>query len=157
MAAVVRKARPGDATEVARLFHETVHQVNAADYTPAQCQAWSPKIKPDTYWKRRFRKHQAFVAVDGDSVVGFAELDAEGYIDAFFVHRSMQRKGVGRQLMLALFQASRAKGLTRLSADVSITAEPFFRAMGFQLIRRTKRFYRNQIFRQYRMVRILRR
>lgn len=157
MQVTVRKVRAEDAAEVARLFHETVHRVNVADYSPSQLQAWSPKIRPASFWKRRFRQHLTLVAIADDTLVGFAELDPRGYIGAFFVHHNQQRQGVGRQLMLALFKAARARGLTRLNADVSITAQPFFRHMGFQLLRRTKRFYRNQVFRQYRMVRSLRR
>ena len=157
MQVAIRKARAEDAVAIARLFHETVHRVNAADYSPSQLQAWSPEVRPASFWKRRFRKHQVLVAAADDAVVGFAELDARGYIDAFFVHHQSQRQGVGRQLMLALFQAARAQGVTRLRADVSITAYPFFRQMGFQLAKRTKRFYRNQVFRQYQMIRSLRR
>ncbi len=157
MQVAIRKARAEDAAAVARLFHETVHRVNAIDYTPSQLHAWSPKIRPDSFWRQRFRKHQVIVAIADHTLAGFAELGADGYIDAFFVHHRLQHKGVGRQLMLALFQAARARRVSRLSADVSITALPFFQNMGFQLARRTKRFYRNQVFRQYHMVRSLRR
>lgn len=154
---LIRKARADNAAAVARLFHETVHRVNAADYTPLQLQAWSPRLRPEAFWRRRFRKHQVFVAIAGDSLVGFVELGDDGYIEAFFVHHGYQHQGVGRQLMQALFQVARAQGTARLHADVSVTARPFFQQMGFQLVRRTKRFYRNQVFRQYRMARSLRR
>lgn len=153
----VRRARPGDAAAVARLFHETVHRVNAADYTPAQLQAWSPDIKPETFWRKRFRQHQVLVAVFRDELAGFAELRANGYIESFFVHHRLQHQGVGRQLMQSLFQQARAQGLRRLSADVSMTAKPFFQRMGFRVERRTMRYYRGQVFRQYQMVRLLRR
>lgn len=157
MQVAIRKAGAEDASAVARLFHETVHRVNAADYTPSQLQAWSPRIRPDSFWRQRFRRHQVFVAVTSETVVGFVELGAEGYIEALFVHHRFQQQGVGRQLMRALFQVARAQGNVRLSADVSVTARPFFQQMGFQLARRTKRFYRNRVFRQYQMVRNMRR
>lgn len=157
MQVVIRKASAKDAGEVARLFHETVHRVNAADYASLQLQAWSPRIMPDSFWRKRFRRHLTLVAIADDTLLGFAELDANGYIDAFFVHHRTQRQGVGRQLMRALFQAARAQRSTRLSADVSITARPFFQHMGFRLVRRTRRIYRNRVFRQYKMARSLRR
>lgn len=152
----IRRARPEDAAEVARLFHETVHRINAADYTPAQLQAWSPEIRPEAFWRKRFRKHKVLVAITQDRLAGFAELDANGYIESFFIHHRLQHQGVGRQLMQALFQLARTLGLHRLSADVSITAKAFFQRMGFRVVRRTKRYYRNQVFRQYQMVRLLR-
>lgn len=157
MQVAIRKARADDAVAVARLFHETVHRVNAADYTPSQLQAWSPRVRPEAFWRRRFRQHQVFVAIAGDTLAGFVELGSDGYIEAFFVHYGYQHQGVGRQLMQVLFQTARTQGIARLNADVSITARPFFQRMGFQLVRRTKRFYRNQVFRQYRMARSVRR
>ncbi len=157
MQVAIRKARAEDASAVARLFHETVHRVNVADYTPSQLQSWSPRIRPDSFWRQRFRQHQVFVAVTNETVVGFVELGSHGYIEALFVHHRFQHQGVGRQLMLALFQVARAQKEVRLSADVSVTARPFFQLMGFQLVRRTKRFYRNRVFRQYQMVRNMRR
>ncbi len=157
MAVVIRRARAEDAAAVARLFHETVHRVNAADYTPAQLQAWSPAIKPEAIWRQRFRRHQVLVAVVDDVLAGFIELGVNGYIESLFVHHRLQRQGIGRQLMQALYRLARAQGLRRLSADVSITARPFFERMGFQHVRRTKRYYRNRVFRQYQMVKLLRR
>lgn len=157
MPVAIRKFCAEDAAAVARLFHETVHRVNAADYTPSQLRAWSPAIRPDAFWRRRFRQHRVLVAVVGETLAGFVEWRADGYIEAFFVHHAFQRQGVGRLLMLALFQAARGQGIASLRADVSITAQPFFRSMGFQLVRRSKRFYRNRVFRQYRMDRSLRR
>ncbi len=35
-----------------------------------------------------------------------------------------------------------------LHADVSITAEPFFRHMGFRIVRRQTKIYRNRAFQQ---------
>lgn len=157
MAISIRGASATDAAEVARLFHETIHRVNAADYTPAQLQAWSPTIKTAAFWRRRFRKYHVIVAMFDDTLAGFAELGSNGYIESLFVHHRLQRQGVGRELMMAIFQLARKRGLRRLSADVSVTARPFFERMGFRVARRTKRFYRNQIFRQYQMVRVIRR
>ena len=37
----VRRYREGDLAEVAELFYETVHSVNAADYTEEQLSAWT--------------------------------------------------------------------------------------------------------------------
>lgn len=157
MAVVVRRAVAADAAAVARLFHETVHRVNAADYSPAHLSAWSPGVRPAAWWRRRFRGHQVLVALHEDTLAGFAELGANGYIESFFVHANLQRQGIGRQLMQALFQLARSQGVRRLSADVSITARPFFRRMGFQVVRLKMRLYRNRVFRQYQMKRVLRR
>ena len=42
----------------------------------------------------------------------------------------------------------RTRGMRCLRADVSITAEPFFRRMGFGVVRRQIKIYRNLAFKQ---------
>ena len=37
----LRKYRPQDCAEITRLFYDTVHTVNAADYTEEQLDAWA--------------------------------------------------------------------------------------------------------------------
>ena len=39
----IRKYRPEDLPEIARLFEETIRQVNAGDYTKEQIQAWASR------------------------------------------------------------------------------------------------------------------
>ena len=55
-----------------------------------------------------------------------ADLQASGYIDQFFVAGAYARRGAARALMAHLHQAAGSRGITRLFADVSLTAEPFF-------------------------------
>ena len=38
---LLRAYRPGDCREMAALFYDTVHTVNARDYTPEQLDAWA--------------------------------------------------------------------------------------------------------------------
>ncbi len=47
-----------------------------------------------------------------------------------------------------LERVARYRGMMHLHADVSITAEPFFRHIGFRVLRRQAKFYRNRTFKQ---------
>jgi putative acetyltransferase len=38
----VRKFKSGEELELWQLFHDTIHQVNKADYTTEQIMAWPP-------------------------------------------------------------------------------------------------------------------
>lgn len=78
MPVAIRKFCAEDAAAVARLFHETVHRVNAADYTPSQLRAWSPAIRPDAFWRRRFRQHRVLVAVVGETLAGLSNGEPMG-------------------------------------------------------------------------------
>jgi putative acetyltransferase len=97
---------------------------------------------------RRFRRYRVFVAEDAGGVIAFAELARDGAIDCFYVHHAHQGKGVGAALMARVEREARRQGNTRLVADVSLTAEPFFRRMGFRVVRRQVKIYRNRPFRQ---------
>lgn len=153
----IRPARGSDARDIAQLFHQTVHRVNARDYTPAQLDTWAPTVYSDAEWRRRLRRDCALVAEQDGQLVGFAILDCRfGYLDSFFVHYGYQRRGIGAILLDGVEKLARRAGLEYLFTDASLTAEPFFRARGFRRVHRQKRFYRGQVFRQYRMSKGLR-
>lgn len=73
----LRPYQPGDGPLLAALFYETVHTVNARDYTPAQLQAWAPSPEaPDPEaWDRSFQGRRALVAEAGGQIAGFGDLD----------------------------------------------------------------------------------
>jgi putative acetyltransferase len=144
----IRPVKRADVPEIARLYYETVRRVNARDYKPEQIAAWAPRVYPDAFWLRRFRRYRVFVAEDRGRVVGVAELAPGGAIDCFYVHHAHHGKGVGAALMGRIEREARRRGATRLVADVSLTAEPFFRRMGFRVVRRQVRIYRNRAFKQ---------
>jgi putative acetyltransferase len=144
----IRLVKRADVPEIARLYYETLHRVNARDYSPEQIAAWAPRVYPDAFWLRRFRRYRVFIAEDEGRVVGFAELAREGAIDCFYVHHAHQGKGVGAALMARGEREARRRGNTRLVADVSRTAEPFFRRLDFRVVRRHVKIYRNQPFKQ---------
>ncbi|MNV40877.1 putative N-acetyltransferase YafP [compost metagenome] len=79
------------------------------------------------------RANQPFIAqaIDGGAIAGFADLQASGTIDMFFVAPAFARQGVARALMAHLHAQAAQRGITRLNAHVSLTAEPFFAAQGF--------------------------
>jgi putative acetyltransferase len=75
-------------------------------------------------------------------------LEPEGAIDCFYVHHAHQGRGVGAALMGRVEREARGRGAAGLVADVSLTAESFFRRMGFRVVRRQVKIYRNRAFRQ---------
>jgi putative acetyltransferase len=153
----IRPVKRADIPQIARLYFETVHRVNARDYGPEQIEAWAPRVYPDTFWQRRFRHYRVLVGEDEGAVVGFVELGRRGEIDCFYVQDISQHRGIGAGLMARVEREARAQANTRLLADVSLTAEPFFRRMGFRVVRRQVKVYRNRAFKQAVMEKRLRR
>ena len=74
----IRRYDPADLDEVVKLFYNTVHIVNAADYTPKQLDAWAPKTMDTSKWAVSLARNSAFVAVE-DGIIGFGDITADGY------------------------------------------------------------------------------
>jgi putative acetyltransferase len=144
----IRRVRRSDVPQISRLYYETVHRVNARDHGPEQIEAWAPRVYPDAFWLRRFRRYRVLVAEDDGVIVGFVELARSGEVDCFYVHHAHQHRGIGAALMARVEREARGQGNTCLRADVSITAEPFFHRMGFRVVRRQIKIYRNRPFKQ---------
>ena len=115
-----------------------------------------PQVYQDAFWQRRFRRHRVLVAEDDGAVTGFVELGRQGEIDCFYVHYAHQHGRIGGALMGRVGREARGRGSRRLRADVSITAEPFFRRIGFRIVRRQIKIYRNRAFKQAMMEKRLR-
>lgn len=128
---ILRDYLPGDCAALAELFYHTVHTVNAADYTKEQLDAWANGRVDLAVWDRSFRAHLCVVAVEGDSVVGFGDLDETGYLDRLYVHAAHQRKGIAT----AICNRLEAAAPERVVTHASITARPFFEKRGYRVIR----------------------
>lgn len=129
---LIRPCRAEDCAALARLFFETVHAVNCADYTPAQLDAWAPAPPPLEGWTARLMSTRTFVAEAEQGLLGFANLEPGGHLDCLFVRRDCQRQGVGVALCSAVEQAA---GPVRMTAEVSLTARGFFEHRGWRVVR----------------------
>lgn len=129
----LRRYRSSDCAALAALFYDTVHTVNARDYTPAQLDAWADGRVDLAAWDRSFLSHFSLVALFGERIVGFGDLDpAAGYLDRLYVHRDCQRQGIAGALCDALEQAASGP----VETHASITARGFFARRGYRVLRR---------------------
>ena len=132
----LRPYRTEDCAALAALFYETVHAVNARDYTPQQLDAWATGEVDLDAWDRSFREHDTVIAEQNGSIVGFGDMDASGYLDRLYVGADFQGRGVATALCDRLEQAAREAGCERVCSDVSITARPFFESRGYRVLQR---------------------
>ena len=132
---VVRRFEIGDEPDLWRIYYEATHQCNSQDYHLELIERWAPSNQDVDEWADRVQGTRPFVAEIGGVPVGFAELDADGFIDYFYCHPDWQRRGVGSCLLDRIETEGRENGIMILSAAVSITAKSFFLAKGFQIVR----------------------
>lgn len=133
----VRRYIECDAKALAAIYYNTIHTVNAKDYFKEQLDAWAPKSCLDIEgWIQKWKKLLPYVALIDGIPVGFAEFDiGKGYIDCFYTHHKYQGKGIGTALMDKIVVEATEGSLSRIYAEVSITARPFFQAKGFQIVK----------------------
>lgn len=128
----VRPYMETDAAATLAIFIDAITITAAVDYSPEQVQAWArPEDRDAVSWHLSMSDRSSFVATVDNEVAGFSDVDEHGYIHMLFVAPRHQRTGVARALLTEAERRARAHGGGILTADVSITARPFFERSGF--------------------------
>ena len=65
---LIRQYAPSDCRELTELFYNTVHQVNAKDYTKEQLDAWASGKVDLHQWNRSLQEHCSVVAVENEVI-----------------------------------------------------------------------------------------
>lgn len=124
-----------DAADTLAIFIGAVTETAAADYAPEQIRAWArPGERELTSWHEAMQARSSFVATVDGVAAGFSEVDPKGYIDMMFVAPRFLRLGVARRLLAHIEAQVCAEGPVALTANVSITARPFFERQGFKVV-----------------------
>ena len=98
----IRLFEAQDAEQIARLFHETVREVNVRNYSSNQVRVWAPDDIYFRNWVEVCSNRFTYVADDEGVIAGFGEVETNGHIDCFYCHKNYQRCGVGRQIYRAI-------------------------------------------------------
>ncbi len=130
----IRRFAPGEEGALLAVHYSAIHQIAARDYTKAQIEAWAPHDIDPLVWEQRIRALNPFVVELEGCVVAYADLQADGYIDHFFVSGAHPGRSLGSCLMQHILSEARARGLSELSSDVSRTAQGFYARFGFQIV-----------------------
>lgn len=128
----IRRYKEADCEELAKLFYDTVHTVNAKDYTEKQLDAWATGKEDLEKWNSSLEKHFTLVATNNGMIVGFGDMDRTGYLDHLYVHSKYQGVGIGSSICDLLEKYANEKIVTHSS----ITAKTFFEKRGYKVVKK---------------------
>lgn len=128
---IIREYKSVDCKELAELFYNTVHTVNAKDYTKEELNVWATGKVDLEKWNKSLQEHYSLVVIENDIIIGFGDIDKIGYLDRLFVHNDYQGKRVATAICDRLEKAVQKKVITH----ASITARPFFEKRGYKVIK----------------------
>lgn len=144
----IRRYQSSDCKEIAELFYNTVHTVNAKDYTKEQLNVWATGKVDLEKWNSSFQKHYSIVAVENNVIVGFGDIDKSGYLDRLFVHTDYQKKGIASAICDELEQFVDEN----ITTHASVTARPFFEKRGYKVVKEQQTERQGLFLKNYVMV-----
>ena len=120
-----------DTPLLTEIFRASIEELTADDYGDGARRAWAAAADDEEAFARRLSGQLTLVATLNGSPVGFGSLANNEIIDLLYVHPAVAGQGAGTMLVDALEKLSLARGAKRLTADVSDSAEDFFKKRGF--------------------------
>lgn len=130
---IIRRAIGSDIECIARLFYETIRNVNIQDYSQEEVDDWASWYDDYKKWNQRISDQFFIVAVYGSLIVGFASISTDGYLDFMFVHKDYQKQGIATKLLKVLENKAIEQENPFIYSEVSITAKPFFSSHGYKV------------------------
>ncbi|HBA02722.1 MAG TPA: GNAT family N-acetyltransferase, partial [Clostridium sp.] len=83
----IRRYEPSDCKDLAELFYNTVHSINAKDYTEEQLNVWATGSVDLEKWNKSLLENFTVIAIENNIIVGFGDIDKSGYLDRLYVHK----------------------------------------------------------------------
>jgi putative acetyltransferase len=130
-----RWAGESDYALLAEIMFDAVRN-GESRYTEAQRSAWVPAPRAGPDWTARLQKQEILIAEQEGKALGFVSLADGGYVDFAYIRPEAQHSGLFRQLLSRIVERAIARGEPRLWTHASLTAEPAFQRLGFEVRRR---------------------
>ncbi|WP_339547616.1 GNAT family N-acetyltransferase [Pseudomonas sp. RA_35y_Pfl2_P32] len=129
----VRRARAEDATAISQVVIAALRHSNAQDYPPAVIDQVVQHFSPAAIL-HFLTQRQVYVATLQQRVAATASLDQD-VVRSVFVDPDHQGRGIGQQLMGVIHTAAADAGIEQLRVPSSLTAEGFYRRLGYEKVR----------------------
>ena len=125
---------PAEEAEVCGLIARVFRGSVAPLYSEQGVDEFLNYVRPGSIPVRLKRNHFVLVAVQGERIVGVAEVRDEHHISLLFVDADFQKRGIGRALVRQALESARATrdDLPAVTVNSSPNAVSFYRRLGFE-------------------------
>lgn len=133
----IREFINSDAQEVLECHFKAVHQTAGVDYDNTVLEEWSKPVDEVrlTQFLQTLADSKRYVAVVRGQIAGFAEYVADkNELRACYVHPDFSGLGVGKKLIQYIESKARAENVDYFAMDSSVTAMPFYKKMGYEVV-----------------------
>lgn len=136
MTVTVREMRPEEARRFLEIHHASVRGIAAKDYPASVVEAWARPITDqaiERFLANRDGEIRLIAEIDGEPMGIGALVVSNSELRACYVAPSGARRGLGSALVAEIERIARAHRLDHLQLESSLTAEPFYSALGYQV------------------------
>jgi len=134
---IIRKYRRGDETAISELVCRTLVESNSKDYPSDYIENAVAEHSPEQISKNIADAH-CYAVCDGEKIVGTGSITGywgstvESYLMTIFVLPEYQGHGIGTRIIETLESDEYFKRAYRTEVAASITAERFYRKLGYE-------------------------
>ena len=132
----IRRFKPSDAAEMARMHRSTIREINSSDYSKKQVAAWSGRSTAKRF-RKSMKQRIRFVAIGKNKIIGFGDFTKDGEINGLYVHPKYIGKGVGKKLLRKMEKTALELGIAKFTVKSSLTAKDFYKSRGYKLLKKT--------------------
>jgi putative acetyltransferase len=142
---VVRRATREDSRAYIDIHHRSVRGLASGHYGADVIDAWARPVSANDLHdlERNDDGEIRLIAELGGSAVGIGALVvADSELRACYVLPEAARRGVGAAIVREIERIAIGEGLAQLTLQASVNAEPFYAALGYEVIERGEHLLR---------------
>lgn len=130
----IRSAYPTEIGALSNLVYTSVHTLCADDYTPSELDAWAPKKMDMKKFAASLFRCRNWVMVHERQIVGFINVEKDGYVNRLFTHPAYINRGVASALLKTAEGWAKKHGLRRMRLSASKTGCEFYKNRGYRIV-----------------------